>query len=696
MESPMNFYLSTLEEQARCELSDNEATLTQSSTEGRVLLDVQEDILANILDLLQEKRESVDWSQEKQKLLKEICGLRAQQQHLSPAQSHQQETLTTISNLHSQLELMKKEKEALVRELDTTRSQLRTNARSPAEARTNNKLENQLRCEIVKAQKHLEHQARIIRLLQHRSAQAEQQKCALLRQLEAAKLDMDHILQFCALSTNLELELESVLKAEQLQAQKNHEQQSSLLKRLQDRLKQMEDEKEASQAQLGKDKKYKNQLAIALKRAQEEHKTKELQWQEEKSTLTAQLHRLQAHLAEPNLQETNRNCLAAQKLKFDLKLQKEHQEWEKERTALQQENDNLTAALKNAKDRLKKHRNTWQEEWSTLTSRIDKLQESHEAQLKLQETNRNNYLAAQKIKFDLKLQEEQQGWDKERTALQQKNDNLAADLQNAEDELQKQCNMWQEELSTLTSRIDELQESHEAQLKLQEDSNKNFVSVLKKTFEDQLQNDYQRWHKERISLLQETEKARVSYEAQLKDKQQDNNALSATLKNAQEELQSNSDLWQEERSTLTSQLDRLRETHLVQLQTLDNDHKNLATAQRTTFDDQLRSDRLLWQQEKNSLRHEMEQAGAAHEAQLRNQQEDNSTLTAALTKAESELQRHTNMWQEEKASLLQATESLRVTLLEKEQAEASLTSQLEDLQSQVDKKKKKRKWYKLF
>ena len=55
IEPQIHFYLSSLEEQVRCELKDSEARLTQSESEGRVQLIIREDLL--VLDQLQQQRE---------------------------------------------------------------------------------------------------------------------------------------------------------------------------------------------------------------------------------------------------------------------------------------------------------------------------------------------------------------------------------------------------------------------------------------------------------------------------------------------------------------------------------------------------------------------------------------------------------------------------------------------------------------
>ncbi|XP_034720033.1 trichohyalin-like [Etheostoma cragini] len=94
----------------------------------------------------------------------------------------------------------------------------------------------------------------------------------------------------------------------------------------------------------------------------------------------------------------------------------------------------------------------------------------------------------------------------------------------------------------------------------------------------------------------------------------------------------------------------------------------------------------------------LERSQAAHRAQLEMQDLNNKDLMAALEKKfEQQLESHLNEWKEDKSSLLQATESLKLTQQEKEQewerTETTMRSQLEDLQSQMMQKQKRKKWY---
>lgn len=77
-ETPLNFYLSAMQEDVRCYMKDSEAKLTPSEHEGRVNLEVQEQnkiVLNNFLDQFQEKSEDM-WSLEKGKMQQEISDLK--------------------------------------------------------------------------------------------------------------------------------------------------------------------------------------------------------------------------------------------------------------------------------------------------------------------------------------------------------------------------------------------------------------------------------------------------------------------------------------------------------------------------------------------------------------------------------------------------------------------------------------------
>ena len=94
----------------RCELRDSEVRLTQVGSEGRVLLEIQEEALSYILDQLREKTEM---SSEKEPMEKEICGLKAQ---LDKSNVHRSKTET--EELKSQIHVLCKKLSLTVDELE--------------------------------------------------------------------------------------------------------------------------------------------------------------------------------------------------------------------------------------------------------------------------------------------------------------------------------------------------------------------------------------------------------------------------------------------------------------------------------------------------------------------------------------------------------------------------------------------------
>ncbi|KAL3051216.1 hypothetical protein OYC64_001482 [Pagothenia borchgrevinki] len=124
---PINFFLSSLEEQIRVELHDSKARLTPSKSEGRVHLEIQEDLLANLLDHLQERREDDKCSPKQEGMQKEICSL----------QAHFTESVSEVEYLKSQLikvrPMLRKAQEDLVQQTATNKVQQMTLERMKAE-----------------------------------------------------------------------------------------------------------------------------------------------------------------------------------------------------------------------------------------------------------------------------------------------------------------------------------------------------------------------------------------------------------------------------------------------------------------------------------------------------------------------------------------------------------------------------------
>lgn len=84
--------------------------------------------------------------------------------------------------------------------------------------------------------------------------------------------------------------------------------------------------------------------------------------------------------------------------------------------------------------------------------------------------------------------------------------------------------------------------------------------VALKTAEDLLESDRLQWQQEKTSLLDETEKSRAFFVAQLDERKQENSALLAALKKVEQQMESHRVQWQEDKSSVLQATEGLRQT----------------------------------------------------------------------------------------------------------------------------------------
>ncbi|KAL3055331.1 hypothetical protein OYC64_018087 [Pagothenia borchgrevinki] len=242
---PINFFLSSLEEQIRVELHDSKARLTPSKSEGRVHLEIQEDLLANLLDHLQERREDDKCSPKQEGMQKEICSLQAhftesvseveylksQLIKVRPMLRKAQEDLVqqTATNKVKQmaLERMKAEKDALQSELCAIRPMLELESYLELERAKTRKITTALKkAEDLLATERLRFQQEIKTLqdVKHQTSTNKEQQMAL-EHIKAENKALQS--ELCVLrpmlgvaKTNVELELESYLELERGETRK--------------------------------------------------------------------------------------------------------------------------------------------------------------------------------------------------------------------------------------------------------------------------------------------------------------------------------------------------------------------------------------------------------------------------------------------------------------------------------------------
>ncbi|XP_037629891.1 myosin-9-like isoform X2 [Sebastes umbrosus] len=293
---------------------------------------------------------------------------------------------------------------------------------------------------------------------------------------------------------------------------------------------------------------------------------------------------------------------------------------------------------------------------------------------------KNQYLQSKKMKGENEalrkdLEEEKSVLLAERKMLALAKTNMEWEmeflLETERKELQGQLSKTKEDLQKTKDEA----KTHQAQLNEQRAKTEKLTADLKKS------------DKFMSNCLPEMEELRV-----------DKSKIMAALKYAEEELKSVHHMWQEDKSSHLAELEKSHDSHLVQLEMQDKVHKTIMADLKTKFEDQLASDRLLWQQEKTSLLEETEKTSFSFVAQLQEQRQSNDTLGDALEKAAQQIQSHRIECHD--LSLLQAkaAESVQQTLQEEEyEWTTDESSQLDDLENLIGKTKKRTKWYrKLF
>ncbi|XP_059206367.1 centromere protein F-like [Centropristis striata] len=469
VEPPINFYLSSLEEQIQCQLIDEEARLTQTNTQGRVLLDIHEDSLATFLDELQEHKDV------------------------------KYQTSNT-KDLQTELEQMKAENETLQNHLEAKNDELRAYKRLIAVAKTNVELELESYLEIERAQtQKLRHE--LSKMEETLLKQKEEQRVEATRFAAALKNTQDlleterhrfqqekeSILQktenstaCCLAQLNEQTDKNRKLMAE-VEAMKQdksslvaelEKSKASHLSQLKIQAVEHEETRASQKSQIDELKQDKDIIAAALKEVQQQLKMRHLQWQEDRSSLLAQMELSQAdHLAHIKMQaDENKNSMAALKKKLEDQLESSRLQWQQEKTFQLEENnktrasylfqleekkqDNTTivAALKEAEKQLTIGHLQWQEDKSFLQAQVVTTQATHRAQLEVQAEENKNLVAALK-QAEQQLVSNHIQWKEEKSSLLHTTEDLEQTLQDKEQEWQQNESLMRSQLEDLESQI---------------------------------------------------------------------------------------------------------------------------------------------------------------------------------------------------------------------------------------------------
>ncbi|KAI4809136.1 hypothetical protein KUCAC02_018046 [Chaenocephalus aceratus] len=644
----INFFLSSLEEQIRVELHDSKARLTPSKSEGRVHLEIQEDLLANLLDRLQERREDDKCSPKQEGMQKAICSLqvhftesvseverlKSQLIKIRPMlrKAHEDLVQQTATNKVQQmaLERMKAEKDALQSELRAIRPMLGV-AKTHMELELESYLELERgetrkittalkKAEDLLATERLQFKQEILQDVKHQTSTNKEQQMALERmKAENQALQSELCVlrpMLCVAKTNVELE--SHLELERGETRKI----TTALKKAQD--------------------------LLATERLQFQRKITDLQDLKHQTSLNKDkqltLERMKVD------KEAFKSELHAVKLMLDLS--KTNLEFERAETR------KTTVALKKAEDILQTERLRFQRE-------ITDLQET--------EKSKTTCLAQ----------------------LEAQTSTLMGALNEAQQELKIRTLQWQEENIVLTAKLEVSHVIHLAQLEMNASEKKTFVSLLQEKAEEHLE-----WDHVLEQLMEEVGKTKTSYETQLEEQQQANKKLVDNLSEAVQKMERNCIHLEEDRLTVLRDKERLKYNQQMEKEEWQKTESYLKSQIECQTLKKKKKKWFKWQGNRPTLCQDSTNVSRNLQKKVQKWKRCKSTLLQASLRLERNLQEREKVWQEEKSTLLQSTDWLKNHLQEKEQewqkAESSLKSQLTDLQSLNSKKKKEKTWFKGF
>ncbi|KAL7378990.1 hypothetical protein ABVT39_021660 [Epinephelus coioides] len=382
MAPQVDFYLSSLEEQLQSELSDDKAKVMK-------YLRTQ---LARISSKLRQTKKDLE------------------------------QQATTNKDLHAQLEQVRRAKDAHHKQFEAQQLELRAR--------------RHLKSNMSEAQRVQQMLTSSIRHLHIVLEQMKGEKLALDRELEAKKLEVHHHIQFIALpQTNIELESEGQLEVERKQAQKNLEQQPSIITDMRAELEEVKGAKAALETEVEC---MRSEVSLA----------KQLQAAAENNAETT---KIRAEVLERDLaSERAQN----KKLKQRLTLKGEALQKQKEEAKKTLEGSHASLQLQLEKQRTENKR---------ITAALKKAEELLESEC---------------VSFELEEERSRASHVAEMAKQREDNNKLTFSLKKADQEMDMRHCQWQEEKSVLTAKLEELQNLHSAQLESTERKHKNYMAAL--------------------------------------------------------------------------------------------------------------------------------------------------------------------------------------------------------------------------
>ncbi|KAK9537918.1 hypothetical protein VZT92_005493 [Zoarces viviparus] len=400
-----------------------------------------------------------------------------------------------------------------------------------------------------------------------------------------------------------------------------------------------------------------SKLKAALEKAEQELKNGHLQWQEEKSSLTARqynncysfhsqgkviasiraqereaakqtLEKTQAfYQAQLEEQRAERSKMAAALKEAQDLLETEHEEMEVFKNLYQEKLDEqldvsskLKAALEKAEPELKNGHLQWQEEKSSLKARQQKNSDSFHSQGKVIASIRAQEREAAKQTLE-KNQAFYQAQLEEQRAESSK---MAAVLKEAQDLLETERDVQSK--TTTEEEMEVFKNLCQAKVDEQLDVSSKLKAALEKA-EQELKNGHLQWQEEKSSLKARQQKNSDSFHSQGK--------VIASIR-------------AQEREAAKQTLEKSQAFYQAQLEEQRAESSKMAAALKEA-QDLLETERDV--QSKTTTEEEMEVFKNLCQAKVDEQLDVSSKLKAALEKAKQELKNGHLQWQEEKSSL---------------------------------------------
>ncbi|KAL6100942.1 uncharacterized protein ACO6RY_07976 [Pungitius sinensis] len=280
----------------------------------------------------------------------------------------------------------------------------------------------------------------------------------------------------------------------------------------------------------------------------------------------------------------------------------------------------------------------------------------------------------------------------------QEKERLAAGKKKCEDQLESERCQWQQEKASLQKLMLEKNAVLVVDLACEKKKNKDLLAAVQKA---EQQAESRTIEEQQKKAEQQAGSSAVEWQQEKAEQQEEIRSIKFQLEEAEQQAKICATEWTQEKSSFKAQLEELyKELYDIKLNYIKSVQQKQETIEITkdleSTRDQLKKECLHTQE----LSSQLETFKGHCFAKLETQEKDHRNLIATLKKnSEDELKGERLLWQQEKSSLLQQTEQIQQNIKEQRdkqlKTESALISQLEDLQSRNDNRQRRR-WYHVF